>query len=144
MRKPRPESWLISLVCAVAAASALADETASTAPAARPPAATPPAATPPAASPPAVTPPAATPPVASPPAATGTESGHEEKLLLAKGYRPTTRNGEKVYCKREQVLGSRLDYVQRCGTLAQLKSVTESSRNFAEGIQQHQVNPMGK
>jgi hypothetical protein len=44
------------------------------------------------------------------------ELTHQEQLLLSRGYKLEPRNGEKVFCRREQQIGSRLAEVKRCGT----------------------------
>lgn len=64
-----------------------------------------------------------------------------EKLLLAEGYKPEMRNGQKVYCRREQVLGSRLGEEKHCGTIEQLGIRTQNSRDQTDLIQRTQVNP---
>jgi hypothetical protein len=68
---------------------------------------------------------------------------HREQLLMARGYRAEMLNGEKVYCKTEQVLGSRIAAKKVCGTVEALQSREQDSKNVAERIQQHQLNPVG-
>ena len=65
------------------------------------------------------------------------------KQLLAKGYRPETRNGEKVYCKTEGELGSRIAAKKVCGTVDEWQSRVQNYKDAAQSAQQHQLNPMG-
>jgi hypothetical protein len=45
----------------------------------------------------------------------------DEKQLLVQGYTPEMRNGAKMWCKREQEIGSRLgSHVKTCGTATEL------------------------
>ena len=91
-------------------------------------------------------PPAASPAAASQPAApkaTTPALSADEQRLLSQGYKPQMRNGEKVYCRRETELGSRLGSVQRCGTVTQLKTATQNGRDYTDQVQRTQNNPMG-
>jgi hypothetical protein len=65
------------------------------------------------------------------------------KQLLAKGFRPETRNGEKVYCKTEEVIGSRIATKRVCGTVDELQSREQNYKDAAQSAQQHQLNPTG-
>jgi hypothetical protein len=85
---------------------------------------------------------AANPPAA--PKAAATELSADERRLLNQGYKPQMRNGEKIYCRREAELGSRINSVQHCGTVAQLKTATQHGRDYTENAQRTQNNPMGK
>ena len=68
---------------------------------------------------------------------------HREQLLMARGYRAEMLNGEKVYCKTEQVLGSRIAVKKVCGTVEALQTREQLSKDAAERAQQHQLNPTG-
>jgi len=68
----------------------------------------------------------------------------DEKRLIAEGYKPEMRGGTKVYCKREQVLGSRLGAPEHCSTAEQLKATTQMSREVTEQSQRFGTNPTGK
>jgi cytoskeletal protein RodZ len=57
------------------------------------------------------------------------ELTHEEQLLVSRGYKVETHNGEKVFCRREQVLGSRLNEVKKCGTVSQLTQQGNDQRD---------------
>ena len=59
----------------------------------------------------------------------------EEKRLRAQGYRVQMRHGEKVFCRNEEVLGSRLGGKMTCGTAAQLKGVQDQAREAVERAQ---------
>ena len=66
-----------------------------------------------------------------------------EQRLVSQGYRPQMRNGEKIFCKREPVMGSRTQFDMHCGTVEQLTSETQSSREVTERSQRIQLNPPG-
>jgi hypothetical protein len=68
----------------------------------------------------------------------------EEKRLIAMGYKPEMRNGEKVFCRREEALGSRLAAQKICGTVAELKAAQTEVRENVERAQRVQLNPMGR
>lgn len=79
---------------------------------------------------------------AAPKAAAPDLSAYEQHLL-AQGYKPVTRNGEKVYCKRDAPLGSRISAGEHCGTVAELATATRDGREYLEKTQQGQLNPVG-
>jgi hypothetical protein len=62
----------------------------------------------------------------------------EEKRLRAMGYKMQMRNGERVFCRREEVLGSRLEGKLICGTVQDLKATAEQNRQDVEHAQ-HQL-----
>jgi hypothetical protein len=67
-----------------------------------------------------------------------------EKMLKAKGYHVETRNGEKYYCRSEEVMGSRVGGRKYCGTVADVADREQRSKDMAEGAQRQQLNPTGK
>jgi hypothetical protein len=67
----------------------------------------------------------------------------EEKRLIAMGYKPEMRNGQKVFCRREQILGSRLAEGKNCATAEQLKISQQETQDVIEKIQRTQKNPTG-
>jgi hypothetical protein len=67
----------------------------------------------------------------------------EEKHLIALGYKPEMRNGEKVFCRREQTLGSRLGEAKHCATAEQLKVSQQETHDVMDKIQRTQKNPQG-
>jgi hypothetical protein len=89
---------------------------------------------------------------ATPPTASGTGASHEattaiaprEKLLRLKGYRLETRNGEKMYCRTEEVLGSRLAGRKVCGTVEEIESRERISQEMVGSAQRTQLSPSGK
>ena len=89
----------------------------------------------------ATAPPAAAPAGESPKPAAATDP--RVKQLLAKGYRPETRNGEKLYCKTEEVIGSRIAAKRVCGTVDELQNREQNYKDAAQSAQQHQLNPTG-
>ncbi|MBV9317904.1 MAG: hypothetical protein JOZ34_10630 [Gammaproteobacteria bacterium] len=89
--------------------------------------------------------PSATSPAASPPAATqaaAPELSPAESHLIDLGYKPQMRNGEKIYCRREAPMGSRISSGQHCGTVAELATTTQEGRQGLERTQRNTVSPM--
>jgi hypothetical protein len=87
---------------------------------------------------PAATPAPAT-PQAAPAAAATPAIDPEERRLLAAGYRMQMRHGEKVFCRREEVLGSRLEGKMNCSTAQQLKSTQEQAQEAAQRLQRQNL-----
>lgn len=89
---------------------------------------------------------------ATPPTTSATGASHEtttaiaprEKLLRLKGYRLETRNGEKMYCRNEEVLGSRLAGRKVCGTVEEIESRERISQEMVGSAQRTQLSPSGK
>jgi len=65
-----------------------------------------------------------------------------EKALLAQGYKPQMVRGQKIFCRDEPVIGSHLEH-KRCGTVEQLKTLTNNAREITESAQRIQVNKSG-
>jgi hypothetical protein len=77
-------------------------------------------------------------PVAAPQTATASTTAAvdpEEKRLRAMGYKMQMRNGEKVFCRREPVIGSRLEGKLICGTVQDLKASADQARQNVEHAQ---------
>ena len=91
-------------------------------------------------------PPPASSTVASPPAAAKaaapTLSAAEQRLINL-GYKPQMRNGEKIYCRREAALGSRISAGQHCGTVTDLATATQDGKDYLDKTQRTQTNPVG-
>ena len=68
----------------------------------------------------------------------------EEKRLLAQGYRAKMRHGQKVFCRTEPELGSRLGGKEICGTVADLKALQASTREEIQREQRISIPPPGK
>jgi hypothetical protein len=93
------------------------------------------------ASPPATTAPSAT----QTPAPAKPAVDPEEKRLLAQGYRAKMRHGEKVFCRTEPELGSRLAGQEICATIADLKARQTAVREEFEREQRNKMtSPVGK
>jgi len=77
--------------------------------------------------------------------ATSTTSGPstDEKALMAQGFKPKMRSGQRLYCREEPVLGSRVQVKETCGTPEQLKNRTDSARDATEQSQRIQINKTG-
>jgi hypothetical protein len=79
------------------------------------------------------------------PAAEKPEVDPEEKRLLAQGYRAKMRHGQKVFCRTEPELGSRLGGQEICATVADLKAHQASTREEVQRQQRtNMMTPAGK
>jgi hypothetical protein len=91
-------------------------------------------------------------PAAAPPTASSISTSQEataatdqrEKFLRLKGYRLEMHHGEKMYCRNEEVLGSRLAGRKICGTVEQLEDREQLSKQMTETAQRTQLNPTKK
>jgi hypothetical protein len=50
------------------------------------------------------------------------------------------RHGVKMFCRKEEVLGSRLEGKMSCTTAAQLQATRDQAREAAERAQRQQTN----
>jgi len=88
---------------------------------------------------------------ASPPPATNSAAASDkpqidprEQRLISMGYHAQMRHGEKLFCKREVDLGSRLaSTAEHCGTVEELAAQTRTSRDVTEKVQRTEFNPQG-
>ena len=127
---------LLACLGAGALTSALADPSTETAPAATAgPATTVAPAAPAAATPAPATETSAATQVISAKAELDRDTAH----FVAEGYKPEMRNGEQIYCKKETVLGSRVNGQKRCGTLEQLKLGELGAKENVSDIQRRQT-----
>jgi len=92
----------------------------------------PPAASAPAASTPA---PAAEAPKTDAAAKPAADMDQLEKHFRAEGYQVRMKDGEKLFCKREEVLGSRLSAGMKCATVEALKAREDQDQQSAERAQ---------
>ena len=67
-----------------------------------------------------------------------------EKHFLAEGYKLEMRNGEKVFCRREERLGTRLGGQKVCDTAQRLQFTEQEAKATIERGQRQQTNPTGK
>jgi hypothetical protein len=65
----------------------------------------------------------------------------QEKHLLSEGYTPEMHNGTKVWCRRDQELGSRLGGHKTCGTSEELNFIEQETRERLETSQRDAVYP---
>jgi hypothetical protein len=66
-----------------------------------------------------------------------------EKRLTNSGYKPRMRNGTKVWCKKQNELGSRLGGQEVCGTPDELRLVVQQNQDAMKDIQKlydHKAN----
>ncbi|HTT01527.1 MAG TPA: hypothetical protein VMG11_05500 [Steroidobacteraceae bacterium] len=66
----------------------------------------------------------------------------DDKRLISEGYKMTYINGQKVFCRREPVLGSNIER-KVCGTADQLAQSRQDSRDLVDRMQRNQLNPAG-
>jgi hypothetical protein len=52
-------------------------------------------------------------------------------------------NGQKMFCKREMELGSRVEGTTHCGTVDKLSSEFQLSREAVDQTQRYGTNPQG-
>jgi len=129
---------LLTLLGAGVLAVALADTPADQA-AASPPAATaPPAATSTSSTPATAT--SSNAATASSPASAAAGPAKEsdtalEKRLTNSGYKPRMRNGQKVWCKQQGELGSRLGGQEDCGTPDELRMNVQQQQDNVRSVQ---------
>jgi len=69
--------------------------------------------------------------------------GVDDKQLLSEGYKISYVNGQKVFCRREHVLGSNLEK-KVCGTAETLATSRQDSRDLTDRMQRNQINPHGQ
>ena len=89
---------------------------------------------------------AAASPAAAPagvPAASPSDADPREKLLLRMGFKPRMQNGQKLFCKREQQLGSRVEGTMLCGTVDHWVNQFQLSREAVDQNQRYGTNPQG-
>jgi hypothetical protein len=69
----------------------------------------------------------------------------EEQRLMAQGYRPKMRHGQKVFCRTEPELGSRLGGQEVCATVAEHKARQTAVREELERERRSSMSsPTGK
>jgi hypothetical protein len=76
----------------------------------------------------------------SPPAPAVDQS---DKHFLAEGYKMQMRNGQKMFCRREEQLGSRLGGALTCNTAEELKQIEAQAKDAIDRAL-HQVGPYPK
>jgi hypothetical protein len=79
-------------------------------------------------------------PAAVPPAPSASDERMAQQQLRLQGYRPSMVNGEQLYCRREAPLGSRLESVRHCVTLAEAELMAKEGKETTERLQR---NPPG-
>jgi hypothetical protein len=68
-----------------------------------------------------------------------------EKHFLSEGYKLEMHNGEKLFCRREQEMGTRLGGQQKvCGTAQQLLATERESQRSVSKSMMQQNNPSGR
>ena len=70
------------------------------------------------------------------------ELTHEEQLLVNKGYKVQVVNGEKIFCRREEVLGSRLGEQKVCGTASQFTQQGNNQRDELREALKYKTGPV--
>jgi hypothetical protein len=131
---------LLTLLGAGVFAVALADTPADQAAASSPAATTPPAATSTSSTPATATATSSNAATASSPASAAAGPAKEsdtalEKRLTNSGYKPRMRNGQKVWCKQQGELGSRLGGQEVCGTPDELRMNVQQQQDNVRSVQ---------
>ncbi len=85
----------------------------------------------------------AAPKVAAPAASTSAAEEERERHFLSEGYRLEMRNGEKVFCRREEMLGSRLGAQKVCASALQLTETERQAKASMDGSIMQHSNPTG-
>jgi hypothetical protein len=67
-----------------------------------------------------------------------------EKHFLSEGYRAEMRGGQKVLCRREEELGSRLGGKKVCAPATELMMAERESQRAVDSSQMMHNNPVGK
>jgi hypothetical protein len=68
------------------------------------------------------------------------EMDQKEKILLSAGYKPETRrDGTQVWCRREEVLGSRVEGRKNCGTEQEVLFYMQETRERVDQVQRQQI-----
>lgn len=65
----------------------------------------------------------------------------DEKHFLAEGYKLEMRHGEKVFCRREETLGTRLGSEKVCSSVIQLKATEQQAKASVDRSMMQQNNP---
>ena len=98
----------------------------------------------PAASTPATSATPAAPKAAAAAASTSSAEEERERHFLSEGYRLEMRNGEKVFCRREEMLGSRLGAQKVCASALQLTETERQAKASVDGSTMQHSNPTGR
>jgi hypothetical protein len=146
MNTTRPVVGLLACLGVGAASLALADPPSSSAPATSAPAASATQTT--AAAPAHSTPTSATTATAAvvtaPPNSNPDSAENQEKHFLSEGYTEEMHHGEKMYCRREDTLGSRLGGKKFCSTAEQLTATEMQAQRSMDSSTWQQRQPVGK
>jgi len=67
----------------------------------------------------------------------------QDKALRSQGYKPETRNGVTIYCRKETHLGSRFD-TKVCGSAEELADATINSKDMTSKAQRGLANGPAK
>jgi hypothetical protein len=71
------------------------------------------------------------------------EASQIEKHLLSEGYKIEMHNGEKLFCRKEEQLGSRLGGQKSCATAQQLDTTEHQAIHSVDRSMMQQNNPTG-
>ncbi len=67
-----------------------------------------------------------------------------EKHLISTGYKPEMQRGQKVFCRKEQIIGSHLGATKVCGTADELTLAEHNAREYTEQVQRSTIPQSGK
>jgi hypothetical protein len=71
-----------------------------------------------------------------------TLTNEEVNALFSQGYKPTSRNGEVYYCRKEAQVGTRFEHVS-CHTADQMKEIAREAMDMAASQQKVSGTPTG-
>jgi len=69
------------------------------------------------------------------------ESEQLDRHFLAEGYKTEMHGSQKVYCRKEETIGTRLGTVKNCGTVDQLKQREDLAAQAAHTMQRSSQRP---
>jgi hypothetical protein len=77
-------------------------------------------------------------------AAATAQADFQEKHFVSEGYSVEMHHGEKMFCRREDELGSRLGAKKYCSTAEQLTAIEKDAQRAMDRSTWQQNNPSGK
>jgi cytoskeletal protein RodZ len=82
--------------------------------------------------------------ITAPPNSSSDSAEAQEKHFLSEGYTEEMHHGEKMYCRREDTLGSRLGGKKYCSTGEQLNAIETQAQRSMDSSTWQQRQPVGK
>ena len=82
--------------------------------------------------------------ITAPPNSSSNSADVQEKHFLAEGYTEEMHHGEKMFCRREDALGSRLGGKKYCSTAEQLTATELEAQRSMDSSTWQEHQPVGK